>query len=85
MATRKQAPSDLDISARDLAVAYYRVSTAEQAGNGHHSLEVQQDKARREAGTRGLTIVREFTDVASGTKANRNEYQRDGMSQERPG
>ena len=61
--------------AQTLAVAYYRVSNAEQAGDGHQSLDVQREKAHREAAKRGLTIIREFTDVASGTKSNREQYQ----------
>ena len=63
------------IASAELAVAYYRVSTAEQAREGHQSLDVQREKAHREAADRGLTIVREFTDVASGTKTNREQYQ----------
>ncbi len=75
MATLSTGHSKPDLSARTLAVAYYRVSNAEQAGDGHHSLDVQREKAHQEAAKRGLTIVREFRDVASGTKASREQYQ----------
>ncbi len=54
MATLTKSP--LSSSAQTLAVAYYRVSTAEQASEGHQSLEVQREKAHREAAERGLTI-----------------------------
>ena len=37
--------SALNSSAQTLAVAYYRVSTAEQASEGHQALGVQRDKA----------------------------------------
>ena len=67
--------SALNSSAQTLAVAYYRVSTAEQASEGHQSLGVQRDKAHREAAKRGLMIIREFTDVASGAKSMRAQYQ----------
>ena len=74
MATHTKTPA-LSLSARSLAIAYYRVSTAEQAAEGHQSLNVPREKAHREAAKRGLTIVHEFTDVASGARSNREQYQ----------
>ena len=67
--------SALSTSAQTLAVAYYRVSTTEQAGEGHQSLDVQREKAHLEAAKRSVSIIREFTDIASGTKASREQYQ----------
>ena len=74
MATHTKTPA-LSVGARKLAIAYYRVSTAEQAAEGHQSLNVQHEKAHREAARRGLSIVREFVDVASGARSNREQYQ----------
>ncbi len=51
------------------AVAYYRVSTAEQEQEGY-SLPAQRERIRKFAISQGYTIVREFWDVmtASGVK-----------------
>lgn len=59
-----------------MAVVYRRVSSDGQAGERHVSLEVQQ--ARTEAYVRGKGYVLDqvFTDVASGRKDSRREYQR---------
>ncbi|MDA0799478.1 MAG: recombinase family protein, partial [Chloroflexi bacterium] len=75
MATVSRPAFSLASNATSLAAAYFRVSTAEQAGDGHQSLDVQREKAHQEAAKRGLTIVREFIDVASGTRASREQYQ----------
>ena len=74
MATRTKTPT-LSLSAQSLAIAYYRVSTAEQAAEGHQSLNVQREKAHSEAAKRGLSVVHEFVDVASGARSNREQYQ----------
>ncbi|MDA0799759.1 MAG: recombinase family protein, partial [Chloroflexi bacterium] len=56
-------------------VAYHRVSTAEQSSERHVSLETQASKIIAYSHRVGGEMVRTFTDVASGRKDNRPQYQ----------
>ena len=56
-------------------VAYHRVSTAEQSTDRHVSLETQAKRVVAYAELAGGAVVGTFTDVASGRKDNRREYQ----------
>lgn len=56
-------------------VAYHRVSTAEQSTDRHVSLETQAKRVVAYAERAGGAVVGTFTDVASGRKDNRREYQ----------
>lgn len=56
-------------------VAYHRVSTAEQSTERHVSLETQAKRVVAYAERAGGAVVGAFTDVASGRKDNRREYQ----------
>lgn len=58
------------------AVGYVRVSTAEQAGERHNSLETQAARVKAYCDTNGLAQVGLFTDVQSGRRDNRPEYRR---------
>jgi site-specific DNA recombinase len=57
------------------AALYRRVSTKEQAKPGHYSLDVQRQETRAYCHKWGLEIVREFEDVESGRKPQREGYQ----------
>lgn len=56
------------------AVAYYRVSTQKQGRSGL-GLEAQQAAVVNLALMRGLTLVREFTEIESGRKKNRAQLE----------
>lgn len=57
------------------AVGYFRVSTTNQAGERHVSLETQEASFRAYCTTRGLTPVATFTDIQSGRRDDRIQYQ----------
>jgi len=57
------------------AVGYFRVSTAGQAGERNVSLEVQEAAFREYCQANHLDPVATFTDVASGRKDDRPQYQ----------
>ena len=58
------------------AVGYARVSSAQQAGQRHSSLETQQARFKDYCQQRGLVPVATFTDVLSGRRDDRREYLR---------
>ena len=58
------------------AVGYLRVSTLNQAGEHHISLETQEAAFRAYCTANGLTPVATFVDVQSGRRDDRPEYQR---------
>jgi len=58
------------------AVAYIRVSTEEQSGPGHVSLEVQEQRCRDYIASRGWTLIGVERDIESGLKPTRAGYQR---------
>lgn len=58
------------------AVGYCRVSTAEQAGERHSSLETQEARIRAHCQRLGWVPVATFVDVASGRRDDRLQYQR---------
>ncbi len=57
------------------AVAYCRVSTPGQAGERNVSLEVQEAAFQDYCQRHNRTALRVFTDIASGRKDDRREYQ----------
>jgi site-specific DNA recombinase len=57
------------------AVGYLRVSTINQAGERHVSLETQEASFRAYCTTHGLTPLATFTDVQSGRRDDRIQYQ----------
>src|SRR5947209_8007781 len=58
------------------AVAYRRVSTKAQADEKRSSLETQDNHIREYCRGRGLSLVDQFTDVLTGKRDDRKEYQR---------
>lgn len=58
------------------AISYKRVSTTDQAGEKHSSLETQDSRTRQWCDQHGAALVQTFTDVASGRKDERREYRR---------
>ncbi|MEK7777252.1 MAG: recombinase family protein, partial [Chloroflexota bacterium] len=57
------------------AVGYFRVSTMNQAGERHVSLETQEASFRAYCTTNVLTPIATFTDVQSGHRDDRTQYQ----------
>ena len=57
------------------AIGYFRVSTAGQAGERNVSLEVQETAVRDYCQANHRDPVATFTDVASGRKDDRPQYQ----------
>ena len=57
------------------AVGYFRISTMNQAGERHVSLETQEASFRAYCTTNGLTPIATFTDVQSGRRDDRTQYQ----------
>ena len=57
------------------AVGYFRVSTTSQAGERHVSLETQEASFRAYCTANGLTPVATFTDIQSGRRDDRAQYQ----------
>ena len=57
------------------AVGYFRVSTMHQAGERHVSLEAQEAAFHAYCTTKGLTPITTFTDIQSGRRDDRVEYQ----------
>ena len=57
------------------AVGYLRVSTLNQAGERHVSLETQEASFRAYCTINGLTPIATFTDVQSGRRDDRIQYQ----------
>ena len=57
------------------AVGYFRVSSPRQTGERHVSLEVQEAAFRDYCQRQNRTALRVFTDIASGRKDDRREYQ----------
>jgi len=57
------------------AIGYFRVSTTGQSGEHHVSLDTQREHFVSYCQSQGLVAVRMFTDVATGRKDNRKEYQ----------
>ena len=57
------------------AVGYFRVSTMHQAGERHVSLETQEASFRAYCTTNGLTPISTFTDIQSGRRDDRIQYQ----------
>ena len=58
------------------AVGYFRVSDPHQTGERHSSLETQEERFRLHCERHGYTAVATFTDVKSGRRDDRHEYQR---------
>lgn len=58
------------------ALIYVRVSTAEQASDGHASLQVQEERCRAYVQQQGWTLVRVESDTESGMRPERAGYQR---------
>ncbi|MDP3062490.1 MAG: recombinase family protein, partial [Chloroflexota bacterium] len=58
------------------AVGYFRVSDPHQTGERHSSLETQEERFRLHCQRHGYTAVATFTDVKSGRRDDRHEYQR---------
>lgn len=58
------------------AVGYARVSTEQQAGNHHASLETQEAHILARLAHAEYTHVQTFVDVLSGRRDDRPEYQR---------
>jgi site-specific DNA recombinase len=58
------------------AVGYFRVSTSKQTGERHSSLETQEARFREYCSHHGLDVVATFTDVVTGRRDDRREYQR---------
>jgi DNA invertase Pin-like site-specific DNA recombinase len=56
---------------KNLCVIYLRVSTAEQAAPGHHSLEAQEILCRRYAEGRGLEVVEVLRDEGYSGRTSR--------------
>ena len=59
----------------DDAVGYFRVSTMNQAGERHVSLETQEASFRAYCTTKSLVPVATFTDIQSGRRDDRIHYQ----------
>jgi len=57
------------------AVGYFRVSSARQAGERHVSLETQKERFISYCQSQRHVAVRTFTDVDTGRRDNRKEYQ----------
>ena len=57
------------------AIGYFRVSTMHQAGERHVSLETQEAAFHAYCNTRGLIPITTFTDIQSGRRDDRSEYQ----------
>jgi len=57
------------------AVAYHRVSSQQQAGEKHSSLETQAQHVVAYCTHHGLRLVRSFSDVMSGKRDDRKAYQ----------
>ena len=57
-------------------VGYVRVSTERQAGEGHYSLETQEQRIREVTASWGGLVLKIFTDVESGRRDNRPEYRK---------
>ncbi len=62
-------------SASKNGVGYFRVSTQRQAGAHHVSLETQKERFAAYCQANGLVPIRTFTDVDTGRRDNRREYQ----------
>ena len=58
------------------AVGYFRVSTQDQAGDGHGSLETQEAHFQEFCEREGYDVVGTYTDVVSGRRDDRTEYLR---------
>jgi site-specific DNA recombinase len=58
------------------AVGYFRVSSPGQTGERHSSLEIQEKHFREYCQRSGLTPTATFTDVVTGRRDDRKEYQR---------
>ena len=58
------------------AVGYFRVSTAEQAGERHSSLDTQEYRFRDYCARSAITPIVTYTDVISGRRDDRREYLR---------
>ncbi len=58
------------------AVGYFRVSSPGQTGERHSSLETQEKHFREYCQRFGLTPIATFTDVVTGRRDDRKEYQR---------
>ena len=59
-----------------LAVGYERVSTTEQAGPRHSSLETQESRIAAYCESRRLHLLASYRDIASGRRDDRGEYRR---------
>ncbi len=59
------------VTAAKRAVLYARVSTDEQASEGHYSLQTQLEACRQYAQSHGFTVVAEITDDYTGMKLDR--------------
>ena len=57
-------------------VGYVRVSTERQVGEGHYSLETQEQRIREVTAAWGGLVLKIFTDVKSDRRDNRPEYRR---------
>ena len=65
----------LQITETKRIVGYFRVSTLKQAGEHHVSLQTQQERFATYCESTCSLAVRTYTDVDSGRKDNRKEYQ----------
>lgn len=57
------------------AVIYRRVSSESQSGERHVSLEVQAARTAAHIRAKGYVLAQTFTDVASGRRDDRQQYQ----------
>ena len=58
------------------AFGYIRVSDSKQAGERHSSLETQEARNRNYCERNGLAVTEIFTDIVTGRRDDRKEYQR---------
>lgn len=56
-------------------VGYIRVSTEKQVGDGHQSLQTQENRIRESVTASGDLLIHVFRDVQSGRRDDRPEYQ----------
>ena len=63
------------IRAAATAVIYRRVSSESQAGEQHVSLDVQEVRTKAYVRAKGYALAQTFTDVASGRRDDRAQYQ----------
>jgi len=57
------------------AIGYFRVSSVGQSGEHHVSLETQSQRCNSYCQTHNLTPIKTYTDIASGRRDDRKQYQ----------